>query len=683
MFHFRASLLSLPSELIEEIIIISTLLGDVRAPSTLAQTCRAFRTLIYQQVHNHLWREMFLVLFDDPRPAHEVRAHGRMPHQIRLDPNNKGKGKSKNNVASSSHDFPWEDEYKMRIWTESFILRRTQPPLSGSPSPRDARSDLPSTDAELYTILETLLRVILTALPLPYHTLASMASYCPPGSQLHPHPFFSPVLIVAHTHPTLGHVSRNISWLARVLAHGLPRALLTPLTVLDEDDKVDVQKEPARWDGLLAKLVAQVGLMTPYNGAAHAEHTVRHGDNSDRHITPEPESWNQNQEVTHDLSDDDSDLEPQPETSDSGESDGESESDVGSEYLSKATVISATASWDGVRRLARLRVYNQAYLHPSRAFGPFLPLRTQCTSSSSPTTQNLGSGAVDDEERQTLVNHDPVGLGSPSIPILPVPPIPEIDSEMDGIVFSHILDDIDGDADPGNDEEIVEDATAVAQSSGPPFLPPLPSQYRSSPNFPAEEGGDIIPIPRCPMPINYMSGTRRMYNPCITGAGDQALDFDWAWIAAARLVIELNLRDLLRRNRHQGVLRALLSLEGLRPCSAPGFPASVPERGIDLGEGEGGRTFKDGEGWDWAGVEGQWRCVSSSSGMIYSGFCAKLDPPRGTHRRCVCWMDYRDLIGAFLTTSPTTPRKTHNPISSIHYTDNNVRIFRSSFHPIS
>jgi hypothetical protein len=90
---------------------------------------------------------------------------------------------------------------------------------------------------------------------------------------------------------------------------------------------------------------------------------------------------------------------------------------------------------------------------------------------------------------------------------------------------------------------------------------------------------------------------------------DQLLHFDWAWISAARQVIELNLRDLLKSGRHQGVLRALLSLEGLRSCSAPGFPPAAP--------GEAGRSFEDGEGWDWAGVEGQWRYVISL-GMKYS-----------------------------------------------------------------
>ena len=479
MSLFRASLRLLPPELIEEIIIICTLLGDVRAPSALAQTCRAFRTLIYHQVHKHLWREMFLILFDDPRPAHEVRAHGRVPQRLKRNPDNKGKGKSENYLAS--RDFPWEDEYKMRIWTESFILRRTRPPLSESCTPRDARPDLPSTDAELYTILETLLRVILTAAPLPYHALATMASRCPPCSPPHPHPIFSPVLIVAHTHPTLGHSSRNTSWLARILAHGLPSALMAPLSVFDENGKIDVQKNPVPWDGLLAKLVAQVGLMTPYTKVRHE-------------VIPESCDLNPNQEVTDDLSDDDSDFEPQPESDDSEESDEESESesdvdsDVDSDQVFQATVISATTSQDGVRRMARLRVYNMAYLHPSRAFGPFLPLETHRASSPSPgpTTQILGSRAAEDEEQQTLVDHNTIRLGSPSTTVLLVPPIPDtnsdyslrtvsgsIRSDLDlyGVDFSQFLDDsIDDDEAPDDDNNY---ETVVQPSGGPSFFHPL------------------------------------------------------------------------------------------------------------------------------------------------------------------------------------------------------------------
>lgn len=488
----------------------------------------------------------------------------------------------------------------MRIWTESFICRRTRPPVSGSSSPRDARPDLPPTNAELYTTLETLLRVILTAAPLPYHALASMTSHCPPRSPPHPHPIFSPVLIVAHTHPTLGHGSRNISWLARVLAHGLPCAFMDPLTIFDENGQVDVQKKNVQWDGLLAKLVAQVGLMTPYNDTPSVDHT-HDRDDDDKQVTPL--NLNSNEEMAHDLSDDDSDFEPQPESDDgSGESDEESENDVDSNQVFHATVISAS-SQDGVRRLARLRVYNMAYLRPSRAFGPFLPLETHHASSSSPTAQTSGSGPVKEAE------HKPTRLGSPSTAILPVSQIPDTNSDsflstVAGAIRSDLdlngIDFFDDNDDDNNDDQTVEYPMAVAQPSGPSYCHLSPSAVLLIP--------DSLPPPLLlsPMPATNLSGTRRStYTPGIPEG--QPLHFDWAWIAAARQVIELNLRDLLRRNRHQGVLRALLSLEGLRSCSAPGFPPYAPEPAGGLGEGEDGQTFRDGEGWDWAGVEGQWR----------------------------------------------------------------------------
>jgi hypothetical protein len=259
---------------------------------------------------------------------------------------------------------------------------------------------------------------------------------------------------------------------------------MVPLTVFDENGEVDIQKKPVQWDGLLAKLVAQVGLMTPYT-------EVGHDDDSDKQVTPESWNFNQNQELTDDLSDDDSDFEPQPESDDdSGESDEESESDVDSDQVFHATVVSATTSQDGVRRLARLRVYNMAYLHPSRAFGPFLPLETHhASSSSSPATQNLGSGAVEEEEQQTLVDHSPMRLGSPSTAVLLAQPIPDTNSksflstvagairpdlDLDGIDFSQFLDDNDDDddADDDNDDEAVG-AVAQSSASGPSFFHPL------------------------------------------------------------------------------------------------------------------------------------------------------------------------------------------------------------------
>ena len=399
MSHFRVSLSSLPPELIEEIIILSTLLGDTLAPSTLAQTCRPFRSLVYHQQHSHLWREMFLILFDDPRPACNVHTHG-SALQTQLNFCDKSKGKRKD--CHANHGFPWEEEYKLRIWTESFILRRTQPPLSG---PHGTLSDLPSTDADLCTALETLLRVVLTAAPLPYHVLASLTSHSLP----HPHPIFSPALIAAHLQPARYLSSRNTLWLARVFKRGLPRVLMARLSAFDENGQVDIQKKPVKWDGLLAKLVAQVGLMIPINATADfSGQQDEHNDANDSQMAPDSSG---NREA-HDSSlsgDDHTGFEPQLESERSG--DQVSDNDISSNEVVGTVMESATTLLDDVRRLARVRVYNMSYPHPSRLFGPFLPLETH---HEMPVDSSLG-------------------LAFDTPPVLPVSLIPDTNSFLSAV----------------------------------------------------------------------------------------------------------------------------------------------------------------------------------------------------------------------------------------------------------
>jgi hypothetical protein len=648
----RPSLLELPPELIEEIIIVSTLLGDTRIAATLSQTCRSFRAIVYHQFHNHLWREMFLVVFDDPRPARDLRTHGRAPwNQPNLNVLNiKGKVKK-------CHDFLWEDEYKLRIWTEAFILRRTRPPRSGSPSPGDESPDLPSTDSELCAVLETLLRVISTAAPLPYDTLASMTCHGHACGPPHPHPVFSPLLVAAHRQPTIALGSHNTTWLMRVLAHGLPCVLIARLTAFDEDGEADIQKTPVKWDGLLAKLIAQIGLMTPVSSTPCSSGRPQHpvlvappiavsGDadadaggggissaaldaisiiegetEADDHDETETrDSGNRNQ-VTRDISelsdDDDPDFVPQPEDEfASDESDEESESEIDGDEVLGTTATPATASQDGVRRMARVRVYNMAYLHPSRAFGPFLPLETPSISSSL-TAQKLSSGGVEEEEEMGA-------LESPPITAPPVPPIPDTNSYLIRLAWVEGSDINDDEYRPSfGDEHDLEERDRDMDGS-------------SSSSSSSHEGGNNA---------STSSSARRTRPSEIPS--DQ-LRFDWAWISAARQVIELNLRDLLV-GRHQGVLRALLSPEGLRSCSAPGFPAAAPPEVPAVAAAAGGddgcereRVFEDGQGWDWAGVEGQWRCVTRPlPPSLMTCSMLRLDD-----RRCICWLDYRDLLGA-------------------------------------
>ncbi|KII90460.1 hypothetical protein PLICRDRAFT_39008 [Plicaturopsis crispa FD-325 SS-3] len=103
---------------------------------------------------------------------------------------------------------------------------------------------------------------------------------------------------------------------------------------------------------------------------------------------------------------------------------------------------------------------------------------------------------------------------------------------------------------------------------------------------------------------------------------------DYHFLACARIVVEANLMDMLRQSEEQDepdhrleefLGDAIRRLEGLRMGSAPGFwdayeAANSNEEGAD--------------GWDWAGVEGEWR-------------------------RCVCWLDYRDLLVHNLHSTPT------------------------------
>ena len=605
MAHVRPSLFSLPQELIEEVIIISAYLGDPRIAATISQTCHFFRSLVYHPSHKHIWREMFLVVFDDPRPALNLRIQGRAPLRQQLDPNDKGKCKS---GPWNCLDFPWEDEYKERIWTEAFILRRACPPRL---------PDLISTDAELCVALETLTRVISTAAPLPYDTIA-----CCLASQLHPcgqqpHPVFSPLLVAAHTQPSLVLRSRNTAWLMRVLAHGLPCALMARLTVFDEDGKANVQKTRVKWDGLLAKLVAQIGLMTPVRSTPCTSKRLPHavivscksasghdradaaavaggsttatttampllledevgGDGCD-HRPETRDDGNRNHDAYDPCgpSDDDNDPDFEPEPEGESTDDSDEESEIDGDHILGTTATPATIPQDGVRRMARIRVYNMAYLNSVHAFGPFLRLDTHRRPSST-TDQMLRSGAAGEDD-------DMDALESPSNASPPVSPIPDTNvylsalacadgSDIDDADFLPIAEEDDGESDD-NDEEVNVSSSEAHEGGNEPTSEP-------------SKGG--------PRHAQEMSG--------------EQLRFDWAWIAAARQVIELNLRDLLV-GRHRGVLSALLSLEGLRACSAPGFPPSAPPE-VTTRMAMDEPTFEDGGGWDWAGVEGQWRCVT-------------------------------------------------------------------------
>ena len=86
---------------------------------------------------------------------------------------------------------------------------------------------------------------------------------------------------------------------------------------------------------------------------------------------------------------------------------------------------------------------------------------------------------------------------------------------------------------------------------------------------------------------------------------------DWLWIAAARIVAEWN----IRQNVPSIDAVWLDDWNGFRGGAwVSGAPKNnmCPERRGESSPEEAGERSKP-TGWDWAGVEGKWRCVMSKT----------------------------------------------------------------------
>ncbi|KAG8780497.1 hypothetical protein FRC15_009533 [Serendipita sp. 397] len=83
-------LATIPAE-IQEAIILETAILSPRTLSSLSKTCRVLNRLISKPKDQHLWRRIFLAIFDDPRPA------------LRLDPHTHHKSMQKRKNRSPSY----------------------------------------------------------------------------------------------------------------------------------------------------------------------------------------------------------------------------------------------------------------------------------------------------------------------------------------------------------------------------------------------------------------------------------------------------------------------------------------------------------------------------------------------------------------------------------------------------
>ncbi|CDO77836.1 hypothetical protein BN946_scf184714.g11 [Trametes cinnabarina] len=530
------SVLTLPTEVVELILINAAAAGHPETIAAFSQTSRAHRDLVYGPSDQHLWREIFLTTFDDPRVT------GGGPGWF--------EGNAQKAGSPKDPSFNWGEEYRKRIWAARYIRRQTNP-QTGIVGVWN--SDLSHFVPEYETTerntraLDALISVIDTAAPCPATIVFSFIPPCDgPASAgsisaASAYPTFPP-LPQAIGGSSKGIVpvgpfdgsgrgfgqalsARNMAWLQSVLACGYPPA-------------VTARFSGQKWDGGIAgqyleeddfRLMQSAGRLIACTGFLPVPHPDADAE------SPE----------TPPAGDGISDRLPPPE-------------------------MSEEKQRKRARRLARMRVYNMRYLARERHWGPYLPHM----------------------EQKVLAPRAPIEDDELLQPILALFRFaPEngdgVDENEDGHLHEGADEEEGGDGDDSEEEEGEDgeeddvDASAGPRLMSAPPLPPTPAQLRA----------------------------------------------DWGYLAAVRTVIEANLRETFSEENLSG----LLSLDGLRPGSAPwdadqykmnssGDESTATSKGKGKEKAtEWSSDSDEVEGWDWAGVTGLWK-------------------------RCVCWMDYRDLI---------------------------------------
>lgn len=200
-----APITTIPQEVAEAIVL--ALADSPLSVSAVAKTCLWFNTLIYQATDDHLWRELFLALYDDPRDPRSVG----IPTAI-------------------TSSFCWRTAYQQRAWVSRRLQALNEGSKSKQPSPTAPFLTHDHSFAIILSIFDTALPIRSTILP----GISPVPHYFRDAQPLHP-------LIVAHqetpklpsadklTHCTQ---SKNIQELSKISLRGFQR-------LLEEYDLVD------------------------------------------------------------------------------------------------------------------------------------------------------------------------------------------------------------------------------------------------------------------------------------------------------------------------------------------------------------------------------------------------------------------------------------------------------------
>ena len=123
-----------PSEVIEYIVLL--LAEHPLSIAALAQSCRFLRTLIYRTADDHLWRNLFLSMYDDPRSTNYL-------------------------VKAPVEQVEWGEEYRRRVWVLAYFRKAKLLYEEGN----SAESGIALE--EVGTVFETLSTLAVTASPYP------------------------------------------------------------------------------------------------------------------------------------------------------------------------------------------------------------------------------------------------------------------------------------------------------------------------------------------------------------------------------------------------------------------------------------------------------------------------------------------------------------------------------------
>ncbi|KAI0925420.1 hypothetical protein AcV7_005672 [Taiwanofungus camphoratus] len=608
--HSLASIQFLPAELTELILIFAAASGFPTAIANLAQTCRAFHALVYHSSDQHLWREVFLTTFDDPRVNAEWHAQ-----QVADNPGVNAKNEP-------DKDYNWGAEFMRRIWTSNYIRNCTNPRWRASVEATRTSDSLTSLENNTCA-LETLVSTVRSALPCPPTIVFSFLSTSDSTSVFDggagllgtrpAYPIFPPqphTFLSSHrgsdadssaarptSRPVTYPSSRNIAWFETVLKRGLPPALTALLSGDTWKGGIMGQllsERETRMMQALGRVVCYTGFIpasppeeTEETASESASKTQTEDEDigADHNEQGEEESgmgWAQTHEAQQSAAPSERIGDPVDFITGTR----------GGDVLGPATAspdMSVAAQNRRARRLARMRVYNMRYLTPKRHWGPFLPITSPPPSPSHGGVQTTGRSPVREEDEL-------------------LEPILALFAGVRNANTEHHVDDEDGSI--SDDDEAIDTGGSDNESAS------------AAGAF--NDDRDHTP----------WHGQRSSDTP-----HPSLLRPDWAYLAAVRLVVEANLREAVTSNELSG----LVWLDGLRKGSAPvdmGAGASTAKDDAEIPERLSWRTPKQTEeekekgrakgrsfeaeegsadGYDWAGVTGIWR-------------------------RCICWMDYRDLI---------------------------------------